>query len=106
MIVLDDGWFSKRNDDTSSLGDWVIDIEKFPQGLKALVDDVNRVGCKFGIWWEPEMVSEQSVSLLFIVNYSQFNFNNFLIGTLHCSSRLVFPCSRQTTTTGKKSNGS
>lgn len=84
----------------------MIDIEKFPQGLKALVDDVNRVGCKFGIWWEPEMVSEQSVSYLFMVNSSQINFDHCIVGSLHCSSRLVFPCSRQTSATRKKSNGS
>ena len=64
LIVLDDGWFSKRNDDTTSLGDWVIDTTKFPNGMKALVDDVNQVGCKFGIWLEPEMVSEKSVRQL------------------------------------------
>ncbi len=61
MIVLDDGWFGKRNDDTSSLGDWVADIEKFPKGMKGLAEEINDLGCKFGLWFEPEMVSEQSV---------------------------------------------
>ena len=67
LIVLDDGWFCKRNDITTSLGDWVIDTEKFPDGLKALVDDINRIGCKFGLWIEPEMVSEQSVCILLLI---------------------------------------
>lgn len=62
MIVVDDGWFGKRDSDTSSLGDWWINIAKFPQGLKPLVDEINQLGCKFGLWFEPEMVSEQSVS--------------------------------------------
>lgn len=62
LIVLDDGWFGKRKDDNSSLGDWIVNLSKFPQGLKALVDDINALGCKFGIWIEPEMVSEDSVS--------------------------------------------
>ena len=61
MIVLDDGWFGKRDDDSSSLGDWIVDVAKFPRGLRALADDVNCHGCKLGLWFEPEMVSEQSV---------------------------------------------
>jgi hypothetical protein len=61
LIVLDDGWFGRRDDDTSSLGDWVADLSKFPQGIKGLAEDVNAAGCKFGIWFEPEMVSEESV---------------------------------------------
>ena len=62
LIVLDDGWFGKRENDTSSLGDWVADLGKFPLGIKGLAEDVNAAGCKFGIWFEPEMVSEDSVS--------------------------------------------
>lgn len=64
MLVLDDGWFGQRNSDRSSLGDWVVSLEKFPQGLKALVDEINAIGLKFGIWVEPEMVSEQSVQIV------------------------------------------
>jgi alpha-galactosidase len=60
--VLDDGWFGKRANDTSSLGDWVADLAKFPHGIKGLAEEVNAAGCKFGIWFEPEMVSEDSVS--------------------------------------------
>lgn len=60
LIVLDDGWFGKRDDNNSSLGDWVVNLSKFPRGLKPLVDSVNAVGCKFGLWIEPEMVSEDS----------------------------------------------
>lgn len=69
MLVLDDGWFGKRDDDTTSLGDWIVDKRKFPHGLKAVVDEVNACGCKFGIWVEPEMVCQDSVrthSLVFI----------------------------------------
>jgi len=63
MIVLDDGWFGERNTDTVGLGDWFVDSEKFPYGLKALVDEINQLGggMKFGLWFEPEMVSEQSL---------------------------------------------
>jgi len=60
MLVLDDGWFGERNDATSSLGDWHDNLAKFPDGLPALVKDVNDVGLKFGIWVEPEMVSVNS----------------------------------------------
>ncbi|MGB9144132.1 MAG: alpha-galactosidase [Aestuariivirga sp.] len=59
-FVLDDGWFGKRDDDTSSLGDWFIDKRKYPHGLKPLVDHVLSLGMEFGIWFEPEMVSQNS----------------------------------------------
>ncbi|MBR5260928.1 MAG: alpha-galactosidase [Oscillospiraceae bacterium] len=60
LLVMDDGWFGKRNDDTSSLGDWKVNPEKLPNGLKGLVDRVKATGVDFGIWVEPEMVSENS----------------------------------------------
>lgn len=60
MLVVDDGWFGKRNDDNSSLGDWFVNEEKLKGGLKYLVDEVNKLGMKFGIWMEPEMVSPDS----------------------------------------------
>ena len=60
MLVMDDGWFGKRSNDKSSLGDWVVNDEKLPGGLKPLVDSINGLGMKFGIWFEPEMVSEDS----------------------------------------------
>ena len=60
VVVLDDGWFGKRNDITSSLGDWTADLTKFPTGIKGLAQDVNAAGCKFGLWVEPEMISEDS----------------------------------------------
>jgi alpha-galactosidase len=59
-FVLDDGWFGRRNDDTSSLGDWFIDERKFPKGLKPLADHVIDQGMEFGIWFEPEMVNPDS----------------------------------------------
>jgi len=61
MIVLDDGWFGDRSDDKKGLGDWFVNLEKFPNGLKPMVDEINSLGLKFGIWIEPEMVSEQSM---------------------------------------------
>jgi len=60
MIVLDDGWFKGRNDDTSSLGDWIVDKNKFPEGIPWLAEKVTEKGIKFGIWVEPEMVNPQS----------------------------------------------
>lgn len=60
MLVMDDGWFGKRNDDTNSLGDWFVNEEKLPGGLGVLVDKVNALGMKFGIWYEPEMISPDS----------------------------------------------
>lgn len=60
MLVMDDGWFGKRNSDNCSLGDWVVNEEKLPGGLKHLVDEVNKIGLKFGIWMEPEMISPDS----------------------------------------------
>ena len=60
MLVMDDGWFGHRDDDTSSLGDWFVDERKLRGGLKKLVDEVNAMGLKFGIWIEPEMVNEDS----------------------------------------------
>lgn len=60
MLVLDDGWFGKRDDDLSGLGDWYVNERKLGGGLKKLADRVNALGLKFGIWMEPEMVSEDS----------------------------------------------
>ncbi|NLO86899.1 MAG: alpha-galactosidase [Clostridiales bacterium] len=60
MLVMDDGWFGKRTSDNMSLGDWVVTESKFPDGLCGLVDKVNELGMKFGIWFEPEMISPDS----------------------------------------------
>lgn len=60
MLVMDDGWFGHRNSDNSSLGDWSVNENKIKGGLKKLVDKVNSLGMKFGIWFEPEMVSPDS----------------------------------------------
>ena len=59
-FVLDDGWFLGRNDDTSSLGDWFVDQLKYPQGLTPLIEKVHELGMSFGLWFEPEMVNEDS----------------------------------------------
>lgn len=60
MLVMDDGWFGDRHDDNRALGDWFVNEKKLPGGLKYLVDQVNDLGLKFGIWMEPEMVSPDS----------------------------------------------
>ena len=60
MLVLDDGWFQGREDDTSSLGDWVADNKRFPNGIPWLAKKVKAKGLKFGIWFEPEMVNPRS----------------------------------------------
>lgn len=60
MLVLDDGWFGKRNSDNCSLGDWVCNTEKLPDGLRGLGRKLNEKGLKFGLWFEPEMVSPDS----------------------------------------------
>ncbi len=59
-FVLDDGWFGRRDDDTSSLGDWVIDRNKWPDGLHPLIAHVHGLGMTFGLWFEPEMVNPDS----------------------------------------------
>lgn len=60
MLVLDDGWFGKRNDDCSGLGDWLVNEDKIRGGLGGLVKQITDMGMKFGIWFEPEMISEDS----------------------------------------------
>lgn len=57
MLVLDDGWFGKRDDDNSSLGDWFVNEEKLKGGLNQLATEINEMGLQFGLWFEPEMVS-------------------------------------------------
>ncbi len=60
MLVLDDGWFGKRDTDTSGLGDWFVNRKKLPEGLEGLSEKIHALGMKFGLWFEPEMVSEDS----------------------------------------------
>lgn len=60
MLVMDDGWFGNRCDDNRALGDWFVNEEKLKGGLEYLVDEVNKLGMKFGIWFEPEMISPDS----------------------------------------------
>lgn len=60
LFVLDDGWFGRRDNDRSSLGDWVVDSRKLPDGLDGLGKQVEALGMKFGLWFEPEMVSPDS----------------------------------------------
>lgn len=60
LMVLDDGWFGERDDDTTSLGDWFENRRKLPNGLKGVADRIEALGMKFGLWVEPEMISEKS----------------------------------------------
>jgi alpha-galactosidase len=59
-FVLDDGWFGNRDDDTRSLSDWTVDRRKYPDGLDPLIAHVHGLGMTFGIWFEPEMINEDS----------------------------------------------
>lgn len=60
MLVLDDGWFKGRTDDRRALGDWTADPDRFPMGIPALAEKVRAKGLKFGLWFEPEMISPDS----------------------------------------------
>ena len=60
LMVLDDGWFGKRNSDNCSLGDWVVDRNKLPDGIESLARKITDIDMKFGLWFEPEMISEDS----------------------------------------------
>lgn len=60
LFVVDDGWFGERHSDHAGLGDWYVNPEKFPNGLKPLIDRVKNLGMDFGIWIEPEMVNGDS----------------------------------------------
>ena len=60
LFVLDDGWFGKRNDDTTSLGDWFVNYDKLPNGIDGLSKKITDLGIEFGLWFEPEMVNKES----------------------------------------------
>lgn len=60
LFVMDDGWFGQRKNDHAGLGDWYVNAQKFPHGLKPLIDKVHSLGMKFGLWVEPEMVNPDS----------------------------------------------
>ena len=60
MLVVDDGWFGRRSDETTSLGDWTVNEKKLPGGLKRLGDELGDLGVKLGVWMEPEMISPDS----------------------------------------------
>jgi alpha-galactosidase len=60
LFVLDDGWFGARDDDTTSLGDWFVDTRKLPNGVTGVAERIVALGMSFGLWIEPEMVSERS----------------------------------------------
>lgn len=60
LFVIDDGWFKGRKTDHAGLGDWEVDLEKFPNGLQPLIKQINDIGLDFGIWVEPEMINPNS----------------------------------------------
>ena len=60
MFVLDDGWFGKRNSDTAGLGDWTVNRKKLPGGIESIARSINKMGMRFGLWFEPECVNEDS----------------------------------------------
>ena len=63
LFLLDDGWFGStdpRDDDHQGLGDWMVDADKFPDGLSPVIDHALGAGMRFGLWVEPEMVNPQS----------------------------------------------
>lgn len=60
MLVMDDGWFGNRYDDFRGLGDWLVNEAKLGQSLKTLADRINGIGMKLGIWFEPEMINEDT----------------------------------------------
>lgn len=60
LFVMDDGWFGQRDNDTCALGDWTVNLKKLPNGIKGLSDKIHALDMQFGIWVEPEMVSEDS----------------------------------------------
>ncbi|MBS5736683.1 MAG: alpha-galactosidase [Clostridiales bacterium] len=60
LLVVDDGWFGRRDGDTSSLGDWKVDRNKLPNGIEGLYKRLEKSGCKLGMWFEPEMISPES----------------------------------------------
>jgi alpha-galactosidase len=60
LFCVDDGWFGARRNDTAGLGDWTVSRDVFPDGLRPLADEVHRLGMKFGLWVEPEMVNPDS----------------------------------------------
>lgn len=60
LFVMDDGWFGRRTNDHAGLGDWTVNPQRFPRGLGPLIDEVHRLGMRFGLWVEPEMVNPDS----------------------------------------------
>ena len=60
LFVLDDGWFGQRDDDNTSLGDWVVDRRKLPNGIEGIANKIVDMGMEFGLWFEPEMISIES----------------------------------------------
>lgn len=60
LFVLDDGWFGERSNDRAGLGDWVANPERLANGIVGLADKIEKLGMKFGLWFEPEMVNKDS----------------------------------------------
>ncbi|KNH16688.1 alpha-galactosidase [Priestia megaterium] len=86
LFVLDDGWFGKRDDDKTSLGDWFVDQAKLPNGLGDLANRIRKMDMQFGLWFEPEMISVDSDLYrkhpewcLHVPNYSRSESRNQLV---------------------------
>ncbi len=78
MLVMDDGWFGRRTDDHSSLGDWQVNEDRLPGGLAVLSKGLKDLGMKFGIWFEPEMVSPDSILRSADISYVKWDMNRRL----------------------------
>lgn len=92
VFVLDDGWFGRRCNDASSLGDWYVNPDKLPHGLTPLIEACHRNGMGFGLWIEPEMVSEDSECYRHHPDWCIQVKNR---DHARCRNQLVLDCSRQ-----------
>ena len=79
-FVLDDGWFGKRDNDWTGLGDWFVNERKLKGGLKAVIERCKKNGLKFGLWFEPEMISEDSDLFRAHPDWSDYFNNNLRYG--------------------------
>ena len=92
-FVMDDGWFGQRKDDHAGLGDWYVNQQKFPNGLKPLIDKVHSLNMDFGLWVEPEMVNPDS-DLIPKLNHLGVNFA--MLAQLKAASGTATPLDERT----------
>lgn len=91
-FVMDDGWFGHRDWDDSSLGDWFVDKKKFPNGLHHIIDFCHQHGMKFGIWFEPEMISHDS---LLYKKHPEWCIHYKDVSPVECRNQYVLDMSRK-----------